>query len=93
MDENDPTAAKTSSNVSWAKTKKKQETVCFSDVQFEYIDLHRKHVQLVLDRKCDIHVVVKRDNANPIYYALNTNIETGNNLGLQRRHDWKIYFS
>ena len=60
-----------------SKTKRKQETVCFNDVQFEYIDLHRNHVQLVLDRKCDIHVVVKRDNANPIYYALNSNIDPG----------------
>jgi hypothetical protein len=75
------------------KTKRKQETVCFSAVQFDYIDLHRKHVQAVLDRKCDIHVLVKRENANPIYYALNRNIDPRTNLGLQRKNDWKIYFS
>ena len=62
-------------------------------MQFDYIDLHRKHVQAVLDRKCDIHVLVKRENANPIYYALNSNIDPRTNLGLQRKNDWKIYFS
>jgi hypothetical protein len=56
-----------------ASTKKQQQTVCscgFSVVEFEYIDLHRKYLQLVLLCKCVIHVLAKKGKFEPVLLCI-----------------------
>ena len=72
-DENDPTAANNSNNLSWPQQRSNNKLcVLFglSVVEFEYIDLHRKSLQLILLCKCVIHVLVKKGKCEPILVCI-----------------------
>ena len=71
-DENDPTATNTSNNLSWPQQRSNNKLCLFSlsVVQFEYIDLHRKYLQLILLCECVIHVLVKKGKCEPVLLCI-----------------------